>query len=76
MNYQNLLDRLFDKYGDNLGFIRGEPVQVIYIISKTAEQHGYRSEVDTDLLTRLLAKASISPPPIQSTISMQKGLLL
>ena len=70
MNYQILLTGLFARYGDKSGLVTGEPVQVIYIISKTAERHGYGSEVDTDLLTRLFTKAGISPQLIQSTMNI------
>lgn len=70
MSYQDLIDRLFARHSDKVGLVRGEPVQVIYITSKTAERRGYGSEVDTDLLTRLFTEAGISPELIQSTLNI------
>lgn len=70
MSYKDLIDRLFAHHGDKLGLVRGEPVQVIYITSKTAERRGFGSEVDTELLTRLFTGAGISPELIQSTMNI------
>ena len=70
MSYHDLIDRLFARHSEKSGLVRGEPVQLIYIASKTAEQQGYESEVDIALLTRLFTKAGISPQLIQDTTNI------
>lgn len=59
MNYLDLLDRLFERYGDKRGIVSGEPVQLIYVISKTAERIGFESVVDIERLSRMLRKTDI-----------------
>lgn len=44
--YRELYEKLMDKYADEKGVIRGEPVMMLYRISRYAESVGFDSIVD------------------------------
>lgn len=44
--YRELYERLLDKYADEKGIVRGEPVMILYQISRYAESVGFDSVVD------------------------------
>lgn len=44
--YRELYEKLLDKYADEKGIIRGEPVMMLYRISRYAESVGFDSIVD------------------------------
>lgn len=55
--YRELYEKLMDKYADEKGIVRGEPVMMLYQISRYAESVGFDSVVDNkfaDLLNKLL----------------------
>lgn len=44
--YRELYEKLLTKYEDEKGIIRGEPVMILYRISRYAESVGFDSIVD------------------------------
>ena len=44
--YRELYEKLLDKFADKKGIVRGEPVMMLYRISRYAEDAGFDSVVD------------------------------
>ena len=46
MTYRELYEKLMAKHADEKGIIRGEPVMILYRVSRYAESVGFDSVVD------------------------------